>query len=373
MKKVSYIYPISHRFREPFHSELRRLLANQGIDYNVVYCAPFGANVSKKDTVDLEYGARVPMLRFGPLVLQFALKQALASDLVIIQQENRLLLNYIIQILGILRLKKVAFFGHGRNLQAVDSNSAPEKWKRFWLGKVDWWFAYTAETARYVTSKGFPASKITAFNNSIDTRQFRADLDAVSDADCQALRVDLRISSENVGIFVGGLYHEKRLAFLLESCVRLRETLPDFVLLVVGGGPQAFLIEDAAKKHDWIKYVGPKFGKEKATLFKISKVYVMPGLVGLGILDAFCAKTPLVTTNISYHSPEISYLSDDVNGIMVDDANNSDAYAYALHRVLTDETYRQELVRGGTISLTEYTIENMAARFCEGVLSALGK
>jgi L-malate glycosyltransferase len=35
---------------------------------------------------------------------------------------------------------------------------------------------------------------------------------------------------------------------------------------------------------------------------------LMPGLVGLAVLDAFADGIPRVTTVIEYHSPEIEYL-----------------------------------------------------------------
>jgi glycosyltransferase involved in cell wall biosynthesis len=370
-RKVCYVFPVSHRFRYPFHIALRDELARHSVTYKVIYCAPFGPNISKKDTIDVPWGLRVPMLKFGPLILQFGFREMLRSDFIIIQQENRLLINYILQILDRLGLKRVAFFGHGRNFQSASRQSFAERWKRFWATKVSWWFGYTHETKELITGLGFPSERVTVFNNAIDTKQIEADFMSITDDVRCEVRELLNTGSENIAVYVGGLYAEKRIRFLIEASKRIRQTIPDFVLLVIGGGPDEDLVKVAARENHWIHYMGPQFGIEKARLLSVSKVFLMPGLVGLSILDAFCYGTPIVTTDVPFHSPEIAYLEDGVNGVMVRDHKDIDAYAAAASRVLTDHAYRQLLVDGGRKSLKDYSIENMSYRFAIGVLNAL--
>ncbi len=371
-KKVCYVFPVSHRFRYPFHIALRDELARHSVDYQVIYCAPFGANVAKRDTVDVPWGLRAPMLKFGPLILQFGIREMLRSDLIIVQQENRLLINYLVQILDRLSLKRVAFFGHGRNYQSADRQSFAERWKRFWATKVSWWFGYTRETKELITSLGYPGERVTVFNNTIDTKQVEVDIASITDDVRREVRARLNIQGENIAVYVGGLYAEKRISFLIEASKRIRQTIPDFVLLVIGGGPDEDLVKAAASENDWIHYLGPQFGIEKTRLLSISKVFLMPGLVGLSILDAFCYGTPIVTTDVPFHSPEIAYLEDGVNGVMVRDSEDVDAYAASVSLVLTDHSYRQLLADGARKSLKDYSIENMAHRFATGVLNALG-
>ena len=373
MKRVSYIFPISHRFRYPFHVALREELAKSDIDYTVAYCAPFGANVAKKDTVDIDWGQKVPMWKIGPAVLQFAFSEVWRSDLVVIQQENRLLLNYFCQILHMLGLKKVAFFGHGRNLQAVKTDSLLEKWKRFWATRIGWWFGYTDSTRAYLLDIGYPQDKITVFQNSIDTSNISREIAALTDADLDNARKTLGITGTNVAVYVGGIYKEKRIPFLIEAAIAIRKRVPDFEFVVIGGGDAAHLIKEAAQQHPWIKVAGPRFGPEKTAMVKLGKVFLMPGLVGLGILDAFAYGTPMVTTDLPYHSPEIVYLESGVNGVMVKDSESVDAYADAVSTILTDETYRTRLVEGGYRALSGLGIEQMAARFAEGVRLALSR
>jgi glycosyltransferase involved in cell wall biosynthesis len=372
-KRVSYIYPYSFHYRYPFNLKLKEILEGHGIEYKVVYADLFGAGLSKKDTVEIPWGQKVPLWhsKSEKIIFQSAFRDIFASDLVIIQQENRLLINYFCQILSLLRLKRVAFFGHGRNYQAPNPNSRSERFKAFWATKVDWWFAYTEGTKRHVASLGFPVERITVFNNAIDTDELATQLASVTASDKKQLKKSLGNTSDNIGVYIGGLYPEKRVDFMLAAAVEIRKSIPDFQFLVIGGGVDAELVQQAAKHHSWIHALGPKFGIEKTKLASLAKVFIMPGLVGLGVLDSFVYGTPLVTTDFPLHSPEIEYLEDGVNGVMVKEVDSVEAYAKAVVRVLIDKDYFDALKAGAAKSLKIYTIDAMAERFAKGVLSAL--
>ena len=79
----------------------------------------------------------------------------------------------------------------------------------------------------------------------------------------------------------------------------------------------------------------------------------------------------MVTAKLPFHSPEIEYLENGRNGVMVDDPDDVEAYAGEVARVLVDEEHRARLQTGAEAALAEYTIENMARRFADGVVLAL--
>lgn len=371
-KQIAYAYPVPHRYRLPFHQALRRILEIRGIEYQYIY-ASNADDLGKGDTEVLPWALDVPLRRFSaagreaiwhPLIGHF-----MKLDLLIVQQENRQLANYFLIPLALLTGKRVALFGHGRNFQAINPNSLGERWKRFWSTKVHWWFAYTEETAGLIESYGFPRNRITVFNNAIDTTSIsleraRLDVERVS-----ALRDELVHGSQNVGVYVGGIYAEKRIDFLLKAARAIRVRVPDFNLIVIGAGPDSGLVEAATE--DWIHYLGPKFRQEKTELVALAKVWMMPGLVGLAVLDSFAHETPMVTCALPFHSPEFAYLENGVNGVIVADAADADAYAFAVADLLLDEEKRLALVAGAARARSMYTIEAMAERFAEGVERAL--
>lgn len=363
-------------YRIRFHQLVKANLVEYGIEYKITYSDPIGEAKMKDDAAELSWGCKVPAkeIGFGKFTAIWqGVKRDKADSLIIIGQENKLIFSYIMIIWGKLTGKKVGYFGHGKNFQAKNPNSAAERWKRFWATKVDWWFTYTDSCADLIESYGYPRKKITVFNNSIDLSSIYSEIEILEDEEQEQLRKQLVGGSQNVGVYVGGIYKEKRIQFLIESAKLIKDEVPDFHLIIMGSGVDAPMVQDAASKYDWIHFLGPKFGQEKTKLIKLGKVWLMPGLVGLAVLDSFAYETPMVTTAIDYHSPEFDYLEHEVNGVVVEDKNSTASYATAVQKLLEDETYRLKLVEGGRISRQKYSIEEMARRFADGVKKAIDK
>jgi glycosyltransferase involved in cell wall biosynthesis len=114
---------------------------------------------------------------------------------------------------------------------------------------------------------------------------------------------------------------------------------------------------------------GARFGRDKALLLRLAQLWLNPGLVGLGILDAFCAGLPLLTTDLPLHSPEIDYLEAGRNGLMV--SPDGTAFAAAIDGLL-DEPLRLTLLQAGAVASSQrYSIEAMADNFATGVRQCL--
>lgn len=328
--------------------------------------------IAKGDTIDLAWAKSVKTTYFLNGSASWLHTNNLSNfDLIVIGQENGNLNNYVIHAMRWAGISRVAYFGHGKNFQAINSSSLAEMFKRFWIRHVDWWFAYTEKSAEIVASAGFPPERITVFQNAVDTSSIVQSIAAVAESEVQSLRRRLVSGSEHVGIYIGGLYDLKRIGFLLDAARVVRRRVPDFHLVVIGGGPDHTLVEAAARQHPWIHALGPRFGAEKTLLASLGRVFLMPGLVGLGVLDSFAYRTPIVTTNVPYHSPEIDYLKDGTNGVIVRETDDIDAYADAVARVLIDDAWRAHLQAGAADALHAYNIESMAQRFADGVVSAL--
>ena len=372
---VSFVTLVLSHYRIPFHCRVRDILAEHGVDYRLVYSDPVGSAAAKGDTVDLPWAVKVPAksvrLAGTELFWQNALPASDGADLTVVSQENKLLLNYILQAQYLLTGRKFAFFGHGKNFQARNPNGWKERLKKLLATRVHWWFAYTPGVKKIVENYGFPADRITVNNNTIDLASLDEELASVGDAEIAAAKKRLGIDSDNIGIYVGGMYHEKRLPFLIEAAEEIRARVPDFHLLFVGSGSHAEIAQIAAQKCDYIHFLGPCFGREKATLLKMSKAFLMPGLVGLAVLDSFAAACPLVTTKVPFHSPEIEYLEDGVNGIVVENAARASDYADAVSKIMLDKDYQQHLAEAARASSARYSIDAMAENFSAGVLKAL--
>lgn len=364
-------------YRRPFYEALWQRLRGHGVELVVASGGSASSAVAGAATPPLAWSTRLRMRRLplgrGRRLLwqSGALALARAADLVIVEQATSLLENYPIMVAAQLGGPRVAFWGHGRNFQAGTASGAGETVKRAMSQRVHWWFAYNDLSSRVVSRLGFPQERITSVHNAIDTSALVAAREALDPSAVERARDELGLAGRHVGIYCGRLYAEKRVPVLLEAAHHIRREIPDFELIVIGDGPDAATVDEAARATPWIHAVGAKRGLDRVPLFALADVFLLPGLVGLAVLDSFALEVPLVTSATGEHSPEIDYLEHGVNGIIVDDGGDPRRYAVAVVDLLGDTDRLAALRDGGRVATRRYTIEHMADRFADGVLAAL--
>jgi len=373
MKRVLIIEAQMKQYRLPFYARLHESLRADGMQLRVAYSEPAQEELGKRDNCDLprEYGLKVKgSWLFGKRMLyQPVLREIHSADLVISDQSNKLVLTHCLLVLSRLGIKRVAFWGHGENKQG-NSSFFLERYRKRTLHWVTWWFAYTAGGAEYLQRQGVTNSRITAVQNSMDTRQIQECLQSFDANARAALRASLEIPADApVGIFVGALQKIKSLPFLLEACRRIRDKVNGFHLIVVGGGAEEEQIRRNVTEHAWVHFTGPRFGEDKARVLGIADLFLLPGAVGLAILDAFAAGLPLMTTSVPMHGPEMEYFEEHGNGVMT--AHEVDAYADAVIRLFLRRHEFRELQDGARSSGQKYSIEAMAENFRNGIALCL--
>jgi glycosyltransferase involved in cell wall biosynthesis len=112
--------------------------------------------------------------------------------------------------------------------------------------------------------------------------------------------------------------------------------------------------------------VGAVYGDEELDLLCASDVYCLPGAIGLGIVDAFYCRLPVVTENVM-HGPEIMYLKNNVNGFIVPEGDINQLAA-KLKMLLTDDTLREKFSQAAQM---EIITNGHIDRMCEGFVNAL--
>jgi glycosyltransferase involved in cell wall biosynthesis len=367
------IQRIVPHYRVPFFDLLADKLNAQGIELRVVYGQESPGTVPKSVRVEREWAVFVDN-SYGrfigvDFVWQPVLSHVRGANLVVIEQANRLLVNYLFILKRFFTNFNLAFWGHGKNLQSQNRTGFLETWKRLISVNVDWWFAYTEKSARMVHALGFDAGKITNVENSIDTSALQQAKAGIADVELLDLKLALGITTNNIGIYCGGMYKEKNIDFLVSSCKKIRGEIKDFQIIFIGDGPDAVLVNSFAAENDWVHYVGEITGNERVPYFMISKVFLMPGLVGLAVLDAFALNVPMVTTDIPIHSPEFEYLVSGTNGVVT--SYDVGLYSSAVCHLFNDNAIYSLLLEGCKESCSHYSIENMAANFATGLCSAL--
>lgn len=370
MKKVVLVnYRLFH-YRMGLLNRLRQSCADRGIALHLVHGQATKREEAKKDCGFLPW-ADVVVNRYLTIGNRDVLWQPFPAkhrdaDLVVLMQENRLISNYPKLLLRGLHKTKVAYWGHGRNFQSTKPTGFLEKWKQLLVGRVDWWFAYTDLTKDILLADGYPPERITVLDNAIDNESFMADLASISDSRLAQLRADLGlVEGAQVGLFCGSLYPDKRLAYMIAAADKIQATLPDFHLLIIGDGPSVEEIKQAAVTRPWLHWLGVRKGVEKAAFFRLADVVFNPGAVGLHVLDSFCAGVPMVTTVDARHGPEIAYLKDGENGLVIN--GDADMYADAIIALLQNPARYAQLQARGLADAQRYTLQNMVEHFAEGI------
>lgn len=368
LRRITLIQRRLTHYRVPLFESLRTELMARGVELLLAHGRGISAEESKKDSGSLSWshslpttylaGGRICVQPFGHLVKQ--------ADLLVVTAENKLVNNLPYQFAhpGL----RVALWGHGANLQG-DPSSWRERFKARVASRADWWFGYTELSRPLITRNGFPDERITILNNSVDTSAMAQQLASLPPGDRAAWRQANGVGDGPVGIFLGSLYTEKRIDFLLQAAQAIRQALPGFELVLVGAGPQQAMVQAFCAANPWAHYLGSRNGLEKVRALAACDVMLNPGLVGLGILDSFVCGLPMLTTDCGLHSPEIAYLRHGQNGLMT--ANDPGAYVQAVLDLLRSPPELARLARGCQESGERYSVANMARNFADGVQACL--
>lgn len=369
---VAFVQRRVPHYREAFFAGLHEDLRQRGISLEVMVAGPQAQPAALSPTVppwQSTIGARRLAAAGREVIWQNVVRATAAHDLVITELSPRIISNLALLARSRRGGPRVGGFGHGRNFASTRIPGPRSAHGRL-VRSLDWWFAYNDLSREALLALGVAAARITPVNNTIDTKLLADAVASHRGADPVELRRSLGIEGAPVAIFCGSLFARKRLDFIFDSVLRLRHDFPDLNLLFVGDGPCEAQVRAFADVHDWVHYVGRVVGAQRAKYLAASDVMLMPGLVGLVVLDSFAAKVPLITTDWPFHSPEIQYLLHGENGWCA--KNTLDAYVEAVALVLGDHELRARLRRGCEEATALYPMQGMVTRFAEGIVAALG-
>ncbi len=364
-------------YRVTFFESLKQVLKSMNIDLQIVYGEIWPEQRDRNYEAHLSWGTRIsnkffPIGKSNYLCWQKLPKKMLDdSDLVIVNQENKILSHYPEILKRNREGKRLAFWGHAVGPRSKSNNNFKEKWRKLWINRADWWFGYTQKSIEALSRAGFPEDRITCTNNAVDNSAFIEDGHQVTNVMLNAIRAQCDLSeNSHVGLYCGALYADKRLDLLFAAGDIIYASNNDFRLLIVGSGLEADYVKQACITRPWAFSVGSKGGVEKAAYFKLADMVLNPGLIGLIVLDAFCVGLPVITTGgTTQHSPEIVYLEHNVNGLVT--KPNALEYAAAILALIDDPAKYHAMREAAAESGKIYTQENMVLLFAQGIQACL--
>lgn len=187
-------------------------------------------------------------------------------------------------------------------------------WNRF-LSRVlymiyDGVVFYTEQSYRWAVASALISDRKASFaNNTIDTESVR-----------EAYSFSVNETEPKRLLFIGRLVPSKRLDMLFQCFGIAQSWLPGIQLDIIGDGPLASEVTSQVESNRAIHWHGAISDEAKiATHMSRAHLVIVPGHSGLSIVHAFCYGKPYVTMadSVSEHPPEISYLEDGKNGMLL--------------------------------------------------------
>jgi len=301
----------------------------------------------------------------GRTMLQGSPGTWLGHDLLVVGCE---LSNLSYPLLHLLRLAgtPVACWGQGREKRFPSrSTDLVQAIKLAIARRASGYFAYTRATGMLLARHGVREDRLFDLGNTIDISAERQRY-ARYRAERTTIRRELGIEHGRALLYVGRIEKRKGLAILERALARLVQLDPSYRLLVVGAGDRAPLQSfDAATCID----LGPLRADELARAYVASDLYVLPGTIGLGPLQALCYDRIPAVIDSALHAPEYEYLSE-ANALIAPRGSSADDYAAMIHHAFESGQIERRAARAWS-TVSHLTIDAMAANFIAGVNSLL--
>lgn len=306
-------------------------------------------------------------------------------DAVVLGHEVKYLSSLLLAVLARLRGIAVIYWGFGYYPKRGFSHHtdthrgalAVASLVKDMLAKLaDGYLAYTKIGAERLVAIGYPRDRIFVLQNTIDmTEQLRLH-DAVQDRDPQAIRAALGLGADSVVyVYLGRLVEFKRVEWLIEAVRvigREHRTTRAVEALIIGTGPVEQQLRELAADLPQVHFLGAlPPDEEVACCLKVAAAVVIPGAVGLAVNHGFAHGRPMITGQNELHGPEIEYIVDGVNGLIV--AGGAEEFAAALGNFADSAEQQAQLAAGALKAGDALRIEIMVEQFDNGVRMTLAR
>lgn len=268
---------------------------------------------------------------------------------------------------------KIMLFGYG--LRPLIEGSAVTQvvrsmLQRLLVTRVAAFAVYTEAGRKALMSMGVDSDRIVVLGNTVDT-DYLASLSPVDPRSEVGKQVALH-DDRPLLLYVGRMQAAKRPDLLLEAVRHLNEKELPVDLVLIGDGPEAGRVHSAAARLPGVTVLPAAYDpRALACFFAAADLLTIPGRIGLTCVHAFAYGLPSVTVadELVEQSPEYAYLKDGVNSLICR-ADSPSAYAATIERALADRALLADLRRGAMKAAVDLRMDDMVARFRQGLLLA---
>jgi glycosyltransferase involved in cell wall biosynthesis len=223
-------------------------------------------------------------------------------------------------------------------------------------GITDAFIGVAAPHGKHLTEvEGFPAAKVHVIPNGVDTDRFRP-LPAN-----EALQLELGLGPADRAVaIVAALRPEKNHAMLLQAIAKVRRSIQDVKLLIVGDGPERAGIERLAAElriDDAVRMLGNR--SDVGDVLALADVFALSSRMEanpVSILEALACEKPVVAPRVG-SIPET--VRDGETGFLIA-PDDIDGMAERIATLLTDEPTRRRLgAAGRRLVVADWSLDRM--------------
>jgi glycosyltransferase involved in cell wall biosynthesis len=305
-------------------------------------------------------------------------------DVVVLGHEVKFLSNILLALLCKARGIPVLYWGFGYHVSiGFGFTSESKRWVSWLAARVkngltqlaDGYLAYTKRGAEELAATGFPPQRTFVVQNTIDISEQCRIYDSLKDADPQALRQAFGLQPESVVlIYIGRLLEAKHVDVLIEAVDSINRQSDSNVAVeavIIGSGPMLDALKQQAGDNPAIRFLGQIDDDLAARYMKVAAAVVIPGQNGLAINHAFSQGRPIITRQHALHSPEVEYISDRYNGLIIE--GDFDNFVATLARFVASPEWQCQLSQGALRSRDGLRLEHMVQQFDDGVRAVLAR
>jgi 1,2-diacylglycerol 3-alpha-glucosyltransferase len=247
-----------------------------------------------------------------------------------------------------------------------------ERMKRYWVSRhFDRAFVSGATAAAYVESLGIRRHLIWRGYDVVDNQHFAAGASEAR-ANGQRLRVELQLP-ERFFLYVGRFAPEKNLGRLIEAFAAGPGALPDWALVLVGGGPlEPALRAQAAPLGGRVRLVEFQQLARLPSYYGLAEALVLPSVSepwGLVVNEAMAAGLPVVVSSQCGCAMELVFPG--VNGAIVDPSDTA-GLAATLGAIAASTEARRGYGLASARIVENFSVETWARALTDCALSPAG-
>ena len=284
-------------------------------------------------------------------------------DLVILPEGVLYLSNYFMMFKCWANNIPFGLYTHGFNYQRKSTYIAIilERFRSFVHRRCDFLIVYSEEGAKHLSEHNkVPLERIFVAQNTLDIDAILKRSKKITPDDLLQCREIMGVSASDVLLmYVGRISSEKNPEWVVHAVKFLRAQGLPVQAAFVGDGPafkglKEYVSAFPEDLQSSIHILGRMPVEDVDLYLKSADISVMPGMTGLAIVHSFVLGKPYITVDSPYHSPEICYLQQGINGLMAD--NNLDAFCDAVSLLVESPVKRKAMGE----SAYQYAIDELS-------------